>query len=94
MKILNKISWIEKFIFEDLPIKHISIVNYKLSDLLYAFPAETRLTVYRRLDRAQLARLGSAKNSTTLENFIRLIMFCSMTDKKMPRISCPEYIEN
>ena len=31
-------------------MKRISRVNYKSSDLLYEFPAETRLTVYRRLD--------------------------------------------
>ena len=42
---------------------------------------------------AKLARLGSAKNGTTLENFIYLTMFCSMNLIKVPRISCPEYIK-
>ena len=46
----DKNSWILKFIFEELLMKEISRINYKLSDLLYEFPAETRLTVYRRLD--------------------------------------------
>ena len=31
-------------------MQEISRVNYKRCDLLYEFPAETRLTVYRRLD--------------------------------------------
>ena len=31
---------------------------------------------------AKLARLGPAKNDTTLEKFIELTMFCSMTLKK------------
>ena len=30
-------------------MKEISRVDYKWGDLLYEFPAETRLTVYRRL---------------------------------------------
>ena len=50
MKILNKNFCIFNFIFEELPMKEISRVNYELGDLLYEFPAETRLTVYRRLD--------------------------------------------
>ena len=31
-------------------MEEISRINYKRSDLLYEFPTETRLTVYRRLD--------------------------------------------
>ena len=31
-------------------MNEISRINYKRSDLLYEFSAETRLTVYRRLD--------------------------------------------
>ena len=31
-------------------MEEISRVVYKRGDLLYEFPAETRLTVYRRLD--------------------------------------------
>ena len=50
MKIHNKKSWIWKFIFEELPMKEISRVVHERSDLLYEFPAETRLTVFRRLD--------------------------------------------
>ena len=50
MKIRNQISRVSKFLFEQLPMKEISKVNYKWGDLLYEFPAETRLTVYRRLD--------------------------------------------
>ena len=50
MKILNKTSWIPKFMFEEVPMEEISITDYKWGDLLYEFPAETRLTVYRRLD--------------------------------------------
>ena len=46
----HKKFWIWKFIFEELPTKEISRVVYKRGDLLYEFPAETRLTVYRRLD--------------------------------------------
>ena len=47
MKIRNKNSWIWKLIFEELPMKKILRINYKWDDLLYEFPAETRLTVYR-----------------------------------------------
>ena len=43
---------------------------------------------------AKLARLGPAKNGTTLENFIELTTFCSMIDRNAPRVSCPEYIED
>ena len=43
---------------------------------------------------AKPARLGPAENDETLENFIELLIFCIMIDKKMPRISCPEYIED
>ena len=43
---------------------------------------------------AKLARLGPAKNGTTLDIFIELTMFCSMIDKKTPRISSPECIED
>ena len=43
---------------------------------------------------AKLARLGPAKNGATLENFIELTMFYIMIEEKIPRISCPEYIED
>ena len=61
MKNSNANSWIAKFMFEELPMKEISRVNYKRGDLLYESPAETRLTVYRRLDitrRAEIFLLG------------------------------------
>ena len=50
MKNRNKKSWIWNFIFEELPMKEIPRVVYKRGDLLYEFPAETRLPVYRQLD--------------------------------------------
>jgi hypothetical protein len=63
MEISNKNSWISKFIFEELPLKEILKMYYKWGDLLYEFPAETRLTVYRRLDiRVQLQLVGTQKN--------------------------------
>ena len=44
-------------------MKWISRVNYKRGDLLYDFPAETRLTVYRLLDielgQSETAHAGS-----------------------------------
>ena len=43
---------------------------------------------------AKLARLGPAKNGTTLKIFIELTTFCIMINDKTPRISCPEYIED
>ena len=49
----------EKFMFEELLMKEISRINYKRSDLLYEFPAETRLTVYRRLDIPNRGELAS-----------------------------------
>ena len=49
-KTRKKNSWIWKFTFEKLPMKEISGMNYTWGDLLYEFPVETRLTVYRRLD--------------------------------------------
>ena len=65
MKISNKNSWISKFIFEELPMEEISRIIYKWGDLLYEFPAETRLTVYRRLDilnRIELAGPGTREH--------------------------------
>ena len=62
MKIRNKNSWILKFIFEELPMKEISRVDCKRGELLYEFPAETRLTVYRRLDIEQ--RSACLKSNT------------------------------
>ena len=59
MKIRNKSFRISKFVFEELLMQEIPRINYKPGDLLYEFPAETRLTVYRRLDipnRGELAR--------------------------------------
>ena len=50
MKNRNKISWIRKFTFEELSMEKILRANYDWGDLLYEFLAETRLTVYRRLD--------------------------------------------
>ena len=50
MEIWNKNYWICKFISEKLPMKEILSMNYKWGDLLYEFPAETKLTVYRRRD--------------------------------------------
>ena len=50
MKIRKKNSWIWKFTFKKLPMKEILKMNYEWGDLLYESPAETRLTVYRRLD--------------------------------------------
>ena len=50
MEIWKKTSWIWKIIFEVIAMKEILRRNYKWGDLLYEFPAETRLTVYRRLD--------------------------------------------
>ena len=43
---------------------------------------------------AKLARLWTAKNGTTLDNFIELTMFCIMIGEKSDRISCPKYIED
>ena len=43
---------------------------------------------------AKPARLGPAKNDTTLENFIELSRFCIVFEEKMHRIFCPEYIED
>ena len=43
---------------------------------------------------AKLARLGPAKNGTTLKKIIELTTFCIMIKEKSPRISCPEYIED
>ena len=43
---------------------------------------------------AKPARLGPAKNGTTLENFIELSSFFIVFEKKTHRISCPEYIED
>ena len=37
-------------IVEELPMKEIPGMSYPVNDLLYEFPAETWLTVYRRLD--------------------------------------------
>ena len=45
--------------FEELPMKEILRIIYKKSDLLYEFPAETRLTVYRRLDIPNRGELAS-----------------------------------
>ena len=45
--------------FEKLPMKEISRKNYKWGDLLYEFPAKTRLTVYRRLDIPNRGELAS-----------------------------------
>ena len=42
---------------------------------------------------AKPARLGSAKNGTTLENFIELSMFWWMTLRKVHRKRCQAYIE-
>ena len=53
-------------------------IYYECGDLLYEFLAETRFTVYRRLDNtetiAKLARLGPAGKNTTLGNLIELTM--------------------
>ena len=54
-------------------MKEISRFVYKRGDLLHEFPAETRLTVYRRLDMVKLARLRLAKNGTTSKKFSRNI---------------------
>ena len=71
---------------------------FGLCDLLYEFPAETRLTVYRRLDIewkyssfsksntetvAKPGRLGLAQNGKPMENFVESSMFCSMTLRKV-----------
>ena len=53
-------SWIWKFMFEGFPMHEILRVNYKRVDLLYEFPAETRLTVYRRLDIPNRGELASS----------------------------------
>ena len=39
-------------------MKEILRISFRWGDLLYEFPAETRLTVYRRLDIAKRARVG------------------------------------
>ena len=65
MKIGKKNFWIWKFTFEKLPMKEILRMNYECGDLLYEFLAETRLTVYRRLDilnRNQLAQPGPCEH--------------------------------
>ena len=56
MKFLNfqkniesKLQDFEIYIWE-APMKEILRMNFKSGDLLYEFAAETRLTVYRRLD--------------------------------------------
>ena len=41
-------------------MKEISRDNYEWGDLLYEFPAETRLTVYRRLDIIEWGQSGTA----------------------------------
>ena len=64
MKIRNKNFWISEFLFEELPLKETLKMDYKWGDLLYEFPAETRLTVYRRLDipnRGELAWIWTCK---------------------------------
>ena len=43
---------------------------------------------------AKPARPGPAENGKPMENVIELSMFCIIFDKKTPRISCPEYIED
>ena len=43
---------------------------------------------------AKLARLGPAKNDTTLENFIELSMFWCMTLRKVHRKRCRAYVED
>ena len=50
-------------------MKEISRINYKRSDLLYEFPAETRLTVYRRLD---IEQRSSCLESNTEPRWIGL----------------------
>ena len=56
-------------------MEEISRIIYKWGDLLYEFPAETRLTVYRRLDiRVQLQLVGSQKN---VELFVIFEVFFS-----------------
>ena len=64
-------------------IEHILMMNVDneipVLFLHYEFPAETRLTVYRRLD---------------IRNFVELSMFWSMPNAKMPWECCPWYIED
>ena len=43
---------------------------------------------------AKLARLGPAQNGKLIDFFVELAMFCIIFEKKSPRISCPEYIED
>ena len=47
---MKNISCIWKSILEVIPLKEVLRENCERGDLLYEFPAETRLTVYRRLD--------------------------------------------
>ena len=79
--------------FEKMIKRKIEICNFReenaqkivrLRGTLRVLRAETWLTVYRTIASntetiAKLARLGPAKNDTTLKNFIELTMFCSMT---------------
>ena len=64
MKINQKNSCIWKFTFEKLSMKEILRIYYKLGDLLYEFPAETRLTVYRRLDITRRAGVFPMESNT------------------------------
>ena len=43
---------------------------------------------------AKLARLGPAKNGTTLENFIELSMFWWITLRKVHSKHCQAYVED
>ena len=54
-----------KFIFEKLPMNEILEVIFGKGDLLYEFSAETRLTVYRRLDMSS-SKAPSEKPPTRL----------------------------
>ena len=52
-------SWIWKLIFEELTMEEILRIDCEWGDLLYEFPAETRLTVYRRFDMPNRGELAS-----------------------------------
>ena len=82
----EKNSRIKEFIFKELPMKKILKVILGKGDLLYEFLAETRLTVYRRLDirkqRLSRADLGPHKLVNSEKSLSSYQCFARWTDEK------------
>ena len=78
----NSLIW--KFIFEELLVKEIFRVDCTWGDLLYEFPAQTRLTVYRRLDILSDASFSkSSKFGKKLENYEKSRNFEKLSRAKL-----------